>query len=167
MHGGRQRRTRLILFLAIVASIILMMLVLSSHNKAVSAFFRNSFTHQPEKLTELYFGDQSHLPSTYLGGGLVPISFTIHNLEYADTTYRYQVKVVNETGDVLLIAAVQTLTVKQNAARVVTTKLTMGAAKERVRVIIELIDQQQSIHFWLVPASTQASAPFSNKSLAP
>jgi hypothetical protein len=72
---------------------------------ALSLIFRQHIANQmrswhvlpePERLTELYFTAPNNLPTTYVAGGPQTVSFTVHNLEAKDMTYRYA---VTETGD--------------------------------------------------------------------
>src|SRR5438105_4255856 len=57
---------------------------------------------KPEKLTELYFNDPVHLPSSATTNQAISFAFVIHNLEVADYQYVYAVSVsVNGTRHIV------------------------------------------------------------------
>src|SRR3989344_1552895 len=49
---------------------------------------------EPETLTEAYFEDHLKLPQKVVKGSSYPFRFTIHNLEYKDTLYAYEVTAI-------------------------------------------------------------------------
>src|ERR1700677_2196121 len=54
---------------------------------------------QPERFTELFFQNASDLPRATVAGQPISFAFTIHNVEYATTTYPYEVYFESSDGE--------------------------------------------------------------------
>jgi hypothetical protein len=126
--------------------------LMDSPRRQLHNFFRTSFTHQPEKLTELYFNHVGELPQYYHAGEALTLDFSIHNVEYSDLTYRYQVIIVDEQGNVLQTNQPISKNIAKDQAAQIQTQVMPAATNSRQEIIITLIDQQQSIHLWVSPA---------------
>ena len=151
VHGRKQLVAAALACLFLVATTFALM---DSPNQKIHDFFRTSFTHQPEKLTELYFTNVTSLPKTYKAATVVPLDFTIHNLEHADLTYHYQLVVLDAHGTVLQSNPIQTTVVANGQTVQFHANFRPVASTTRQEVIIALTDQQQSIHLWLEPVAT-------------
>lgn len=105
-------------------------------------------TRIPETFTELYFEDHINLPKTIEKGKEYQYKFTIHNLENKDMDYPYTVslqrddkKTVIDSGSVFL---------KNNEYK--TIEMSVGPLKKvRLKVVIELVNKNQFISFWMDP----------------
>src|SRR3989344_5879352 len=62
---------------------------------SVIAFMKvNHLLPEPERLTALYFEDHLNLPKRVEKGKGYPFRFTIHNLEYQNVTYPYEISAI-------------------------------------------------------------------------
>ena len=102
---------------------------------------------KPEKLTELYFNDHANLPNSVTSDPMVSFSFVIHNLETIDYQYTYDVS-VNANGTKHIVDSGHVL-VKDNQYYVKNERFNLTGALGRQKVMVELINKQQSIHFWV------------------
>jgi|SRR5436305_5113310 len=101
---------------------------------------------KPEKLTELYFNDHVHLPSSATGNQVISFAFVIHNLETTDYQYAYDVSVsahgvrhIVDSGHVL---------VKNNQYYVKNEQFNLLNLRGSQEVIVELTNKRQLIDFW-------------------
>jgi hypothetical protein len=101
---------------------------------------------RPEKLTELYFNNNAHLPSFATRNQAIRFAFVIHNLETIDYRYVYDVSVrANGTrhnvdsGNVL---------VKDNQYYVKNERLQLINSPGNQNIVVELTNKRQSIDFW-------------------
>ncbi len=133
-----------ILGMAIALVLTLILLTVPSLRAGTKKFLTLSTTHQPERLTELYFADLPNLPLTYQADRSIPVSFTVHNLEERDMTYRYIVYATTTSPP-----QIQTVSIPKGVTQTIIANLPATDYGERVPVAVELIDQQQSIHFWV------------------
>lgn len=103
-------------------------------------------TKKPETFTELYFEDHTNLPSIVKNRYRYNFSFTIHNSEYRDMTYPYEVY-VNTNGKREMIEKNSVnlphdgkLTIKENF---------QVRSATRSAVVVNLINKNQEIRFWI------------------
>lgn len=108
---------------------------------------RLATTHQPERLTELYFPDSQSLPSTYMPREKLTVRFAIHNLEYRTTAYPFQIILGTPTRT--LTAYHRTVTLKQGQTTIVSAPITVPMSASRLAVNVLLTNKNQAIHFWL------------------
>ena len=101
-----------------------------------------------EKMTELYFNDPAHLPSSAKSNQAISFAFVIHNLEMADHRYVYEVS-VNVNGARHIVDSGQVL-VKNNQYYVKNEKINLMNSSGPQEVMLELIDLHQLIDFWIV-----------------
>lgn len=104
-------------------------------------------THQPERLTELYFPPRQPLPHTYTPGGMITVRFVIHNLEYKSMTYPYQITLADNKTSKRVAAGSVHLSDTQDA--VITKRIPMPSTSERLAVSVRLPNVHESIHFWM------------------
>jgi hypothetical protein len=102
---------------------------------------------QPEKLTELYFDNNAHLPGSATSNQEIRFAFVIHNLEATDYQYAYVVS-VNTSGTRYIVDR-GTVLVKNNQYYVKNEKFHLMQSIGRQNVIVELTNKQQSIDFWI------------------
>lgn len=122
-----------------------------------SVLAENHLLPEPETLTELYFEDHLKLPNKLISGKSYNFRFTIHNLEYKEMEYRYQVTVtgygfqtLGKTEEPVTIANGEK-TLKQDEYATIPVEFTLPKkiTADRMKIEVNLIDFNQPIHFWL------------------
>lgn len=110
-----------------------------------------ALTPKPERFTELYFEDHLNLPKQVEFNTSYPVSFTIHNLEGRQMTYDVQIALVGETSESPQVNVLtQTVDVYANESKTVTIELRVPALfSERAKMIVNLANLDQTIHFWM------------------
>lgn len=103
-------------------------------------------TVKPETFTELYFENHTNLPTTTDLTKLSSFTFTIHNLEYQDKTYPYEVYFL--IGDQKTTIQQSSLSIKDGGYASVNVSF-LPIRNERTKVVVELTDKKQQIDFWL------------------
>jgi uncharacterized membrane protein len=104
-------------------------------------------TKKPETFTELYFKDHINLPGKIEVGKKQSFSFTIHNLEYKNMTYRYEVKAIDDNTDLTVYSGSDTLS--HDEYKTIDGSYTVATASGRMKIEVLLPDQNQAIHYWL------------------
>lgn len=102
---------------------------------------------KPEKMTELYFNDPAHLPSSATSNQIISLAFVIHNLETTDYQYVYEVS-VNVNGIRHIVDRGKVL-VKNNQYYVKNENFNLMNSPGRQEVVVELTNLHQSIDFWI------------------
>ena len=102
---------------------------------------------QPERLTELYFTNPNNLPSTYNLSLNQQFGFTVHNLEYRNTDYTYQVLEQSSDGSQTIILRQGTFWLKQNQYKTTSENLSLSNLSPRVKVIVNLSNVNESIDY--------------------
>jgi hypothetical protein len=102
---------------------------------------------KPEKLTELYFNNSADLPDSATRIQTVNFAFVIHNLETTNYQYIFDVY-VNANGTRQIIDSGNVL-VKNNQYYVKKEQFNLINSSGNQEVVIELINKQQSIDFWI------------------
>lgn len=100
---------------------------------------------KPEKLTELYFNDNAHLPSSVKRNQVISFAFVIHNLEATDYQYTYEVS-VNADG-VRKIVDSENVLVKDNQYYTKKEQFHSLNSPGVQEVVVELTNKRQSIDF--------------------
>ncbi len=104
-------------------------------------------TVKPETFTELYFEDHLFLPNKVTIFKENNFKFTIHNLENKDMVYIYEVYIdLNREKQMIDKSSVL---IKNNEYKTITEDFTITVPMQRVKVIINLINKNQQIHFWM------------------
>ena len=102
---------------------------------------------KPEKLTELYFGNNANLPNSATSNQVISFAFIIHNLEMTDYQYAYNV-FVNTNGKKYSIDSGNVL-VKNNQYAVKPEKFKLTNSPDSQEVVVELTNKRQAIDFWI------------------
>lgn len=102
---------------------------------------------EPEKLTELYFEKHLELPNRIEIGKEQKFSFTIHNLEYAETIYAYNISSQDNENLTEIASGEAKLAHEEFKTFDITYQL--ATASGRTKVSVTLPEQDQQIHFWL------------------
>lgn len=104
---------------------------------------RLALSKQPETFTELYFTDHLSLPKQIKQGVPYHFEFTVHNLEYKDFTYVYEV-----TADTLILENGQFL-LKHDEIKTIPVTFRIVQPFERMKITVNLVNKNQPIHFWV------------------
>jgi len=104
-------------------------------------------TVKPETFTELYFEDHLSLPDEVALFKENNFKFTIHNLENEDMEYPYEVYIdVNREKNMIDKSSVL---IENNEYKTITEDFTITVPMQRAKVVINLINKNQQIHFWM------------------
>ena len=104
-------------------------------------------TVKPETFTELYFEDHLSLPDEVTLFKENNFKFTIHNLENEDMEYPYEVYIdVNREKNMIDKSSVL---IENNEYKTITEDFTITVPMQRAKVVINLINKNQQIHFWM------------------
>jgi len=104
-------------------------------------------TVKPEKFTELYFEDYSNLPKKIKLGEEQSFKFTIHNLENKDINYSYEVY-IDVNGEKQIIGT-NSIFIKNKEFKTIVEDFTLTPPTAKVEVIVNLINKDQQIDFWM------------------
>ena len=104
-------------------------------------------TVKPETLTELYFEDHNNLPKKIEPGEEQSFKFTIHNLEYQDTTYKYEIKAIDDKENITLSSGSATLS--HNEYKTIDGSYMLASASGRTKIQVLLVGRNQSIDYWM------------------
>jgi hypothetical protein len=99
----------------------------------------------PETFTELYFREAKQLPEVLPAGSKHTLKFAIVNHEAETVTYNYRATLIEKSGS----RVVETGSVTLESGQPVTIPLvfTPGVADSPLMLLVELPDQNLSIHF--------------------
>jgi len=104
-------------------------------------------TKKPETFTELYFEDHLSLPNKVTLFKENNFKFTIHNLENKDMEYPYEVYIGMNRGKQMLDKS--SVLIKNNEYKTITEDFAITGPTQRVKVVVNLINKNQQIHFWM------------------
>ena len=104
-------------------------------------------TVKPETFTELYFEDHLSLPNKVTLFKENNFKFTIHNLENKDMEYPYEVYIDAKRGKQMIDKS--SVLIKNNEYKTISEDFTITIPTQRVKVVLNLINKNQQIHFWM------------------
>ena len=104
-------------------------------------------TVKPETFTELYFEDHNNLPKTFEKAKKYTFRFTIHNLEYQDINYSYEVNAIEGEEKSLITSGSARL--KQDEAKTIEESFSSDKNYKRVKIEVRLIEKNKQIDFWM------------------
>ena len=104
-------------------------------------------TVKPESFTELYFEDHLSLPSEVTLFKENHFKFTIHNLENKDMEYPYEVYI--EENEKKQSIDKRHVLIKDNESKKIPVNFTITMPMQRAKVVVNLINKNQQIHFWM------------------
>lgn len=141
-------KKNLILITAIIISVIFNGVLWVNHNKAeiYSRMKAWKLVPMPETLTELSFDNHLLLPKKLTSSGFV-FSFTVHNLEFQDMRYTYEIKAINEVKESLLEKGHFYLS--HDKHQTLSRGFGLKNLNFRTKVEIRLVEKDQYIHFWM------------------
>ena len=138
---------RILLPLFIIASLVAGIFLLVNYVPSVKEAFILATTKKPETFTELYFEDHLSLPKEITLFKENNFKFTIHNLENKDMEYPYEVY-MDINGERQSIDKSSVL-IKNNEYKTITQNFIITTPIQRAKIVVNLIDKNQPIHFWM------------------
>jgi hypothetical protein len=117
-------------------------------------------TVKPETFTELYFEDHLNLPNKITPNKVYSFKFDVHNLENKDMTYPYEIYL--QAGNVKLPIKKAVITVKNNQYQTVKEDFLIDAPISRSEIVVNLINKNQQIDFWIENATSSAPSTTKN-----
>ena len=112
--------------------------------------FVDATTHQPERFTELYFSDPTQLPTVLSNQVPVPVNFVIRNFEARETDYTFQISFISTNGSAATYGEGKLALAAGGAANITDFINVSGGGQGEV--VVQLLDQPESIHFWATVA---------------
>lgn len=154
MFNISQRSRILVSWLIVVGILLFVSGLIANHWVTIS----NALSPKPETFTELYFNDHIELPDRVYENIPFNISFTVHNLEHQPMTYPVKVYIpeASSSGEALPVFS-GTLELEHDESETTQLEITVPALNyERYKMIVELENLNQNIHFWFQVASPSA-----------
>lgn len=140
--------TKIIVGTLSLATIVLLVVNVVKYSRNIEDFLRSyKLLPEPETFTELYFTDHLHLPSTIYPNQKQVFKVTIHNLENKDMKYPYEVYIDTKGSKQLLDQ--NSIFLKNNAYKTITENFILINPATRSAVVVNLINKNQSIDFWI------------------
>jgi hypothetical protein len=102
---------------------------------------------KPETFTELYFEDHLYLPDKINLSEENNFKFTIHNLENKDMEYPYEVYIDINGGKQIIDK--NSVLIKSNNYKTIKENFIITIPLQRFRVVVNLINKNQEIDFWM------------------
>ncbi|CAN5239721.1 hypothetical protein BH09PAT2_BH09PAT2_01370 [soil metagenome] len=131
----------------LILGILFITLFFPGQNGIIALMNKYKLLPQPERLTELYLEDHTHLPTTYKRGPNNRFKFTIHNLEHEQFTYDYVVSAVSTESARIIDKG--TFTLEHDGYKTIQERISTPEAVQRTKINISLENKDQSIHFWV------------------
>jgi uncharacterized membrane protein len=104
---------------------------------------------EPERLTELYFSHPNDLPANYVPGQSQTVAFTVHNLEYRPTAYRYQIVEQSQDSSASQTLAQGSFSLAQGQYQSPSVNISTPDLGPNVKVEVELMNVNESIDYLL------------------
>ncbi len=105
-------------------------------------------TVKPETFTELYFEDHLKLPQETTLEKTYSFKFTVHNLEYKDMDYPYEVYIASNSAKLMTIDK-GTISLKHDQYQTVLERYVLEGKIKRAKVVVDLPSKKQQIDFWI------------------
>jgi hypothetical protein len=118
------------------------------NGSSISESIAMATTVKPETFTELYFEDHLKLPKDTILEKSNSFKFTVHNLEYKDMDYPYEVYIASSGGKLQMIDK-GTFTLKHDQYQTVLERYTLEEEIKRAKVVVDLTSKKQQIDFWI------------------
>lgn len=115
---------------------------------------------RPDRFSELYFTNERQLPSVVKVGSAQKLTFTVHNLEYQTTNYRYKVVAASNIDGAEQLLGEGTLTLEHDQSQIAEPTVSIPAIGTHVALKVKVeyegivlgekqpTPQTQSIFFW-------------------
>lgn len=119
------------------------------HSSITTTLNRWDLLPRPETFTELYFEDHEHLPTEVIPEKQYVFSFSVHNLEYKNMTYPYNVYLL--TGDKKEPLQNGKISLQQNQKRSIPVRfrISTDSVGEKSKLVVNLSNKHEYIAFWI------------------
>lgn len=146
------RRAKKTLFFVVIAVVCIagVVTIFASRDAITRQMNVWKLVPQPDRLTEFYFTSPTKLPSTYLPGVSQDVSFTVHNLEHQPMLYSYEIIQQNDAGAASHVLATGSFRLNHDGYHDETTTVTYLDTGDKACIIVRLINQDQTLHYWVV-----------------
>ena len=137
---------RVVLLITVVCLFAVGVFQLVKYNSVKKAIILAT-TREPQTFTELYFENHLSLPGKITLFKENNFKFTIHNLENKDMEYPYEVYI--DTNGEKQIISTDSVLIEDNGYKTISVVFTITIQIPRSRVVINLIDKNEQINFWI------------------
>ena len=135
--------------IALVAIVIIVTLVIGGYHFRNSKVFVDATTHQPERYTELYFNNPTHLPTAIGIGQQLSVGFVTHNLEARSMTYPYTLALMTDNGKILVEKQAD-FTLPSGNTKTTTNTISVPISYQgKAEVQVAFTKLNQSIDYWI------------------
>lgn len=111
-------------------------------------------TVKPETFTELYLEDHTNLPKSNQVKNPEWFKFTVHNLEYKTMNYPFEVYIEDIDGNKAVIMK-DIFKLNHDEYKTIPVYYELLYPIERGKVVVNLIDKDQAVHFWIGKSNDQ------------
>lgn len=138
-------KKRVLFSLPVVVIAILALIFSPNINKQLHAW---RVLPESERLTELYFTNNTKLPTTYRPGSNQIIAFTVHNLEYRTNKYTYKITQTSQDGATTILLATGTFSLSDSKYRALMSTVNVRDLGNRSKISVEL-NNNEFISYWI------------------
>ncbi|MEX0616717.1 MAG: hypothetical protein WD231_02790 [Candidatus Woykebacteria bacterium] len=131
----------------LVVGLVLVFVQIVKYVPGVNEAVVSATTIKPETFTELYFENHTKLPHKFDPITKQSFSFTIHNLEYKDMTYSYEVYLLASVSAQTIDKG--TIKLSQNGNKTINENVVLNSNIGRAKVVVNLTNKNQQINFWI------------------
>ena len=137
---------RVVLLITVVCLFAVGVFKLVKYNSVKKAIILAT-TRELQTFTELYFENHLSLPGRITLFKENNFKFTIHNLENKDMEYPYEVYI--DTNGEKQIISTDSVLIEDNGYKTISVVFTITIQIPRSRVVVNLIDKNEQINFWI------------------
>lgn len=142
----RSKVIRIMLLITVVCFLAVVTFELVKYNSVKKSIILST-TREPQTLTELYFDNHLSLPDRITLFKENNIKFTIHNLENKDMEYPYEVYI--DTNGEKQVINTDSVHIEDNGYKTISVDFTITIPIPRSKVVVNLIDKNEQIYFWI------------------
>ncbi len=103
----------------------------------------------PDNISELSFSRSADLPPFYTPKSRLEVAFSVRNGSQVQKSYRYRAQIMNGTS--IRRIGEGTVTVPAGGNQTQKLAFTAPEGSKRVKLVIELPEENRTIHLWLEP----------------
>lgn len=104
---------------------------------------------RPEQLTELYFAQPTHLPTTYAPATSQVVTFVVHNAQSIAANYSYQIRIEGTSPLSSHVLAKGSLFLQPAQQQTISQTVLLPNASARAKVTVSL-SSGQTISYWVI-----------------
>lgn len=134
-----------VIFLVAVIALIALFVFLEKPLTAILA--NNHLLPEPETFTELYFENHQNLPSRVEAGEKYTFAFSVHSVETQPMTYPYRIYI--QANNKKFPVKNGSFSLNPDQKKTFHEEFTTSSYTTPAKVVVELINKNQSIDFWI------------------